>query len=194
MNVPSEIRRGSTALWIETVELELADGTLVGKADEGWVLSLYLRGPGTHTFIAAQHGSTSQHLFNLAPATTATPVVGRYAWFARVEKAGAVHDVENGHLEITPDPEDAEDSGFVVSYARKMRDAIRAALDGTASRIEAGYTISAPGGNGRSINFIPRDELLSFLNYFEQIVANEEAQEAADAGTATGRRIRTRFV
>lgn len=115
--------------------------------------------------------------FSAAPAAWAP---GRYRWFYSVSDEADRHTLEQGTLEVLPDPAAAFDPR---SHARKVLDAIEAYLE--TRNYSAGRTRIAD----RELQTIPIPELLALRDRYR---AEVRAEEVA-AGLRPGPRILTRF-
>lgn len=125
------------------------------------------------TISASADGDT--HSVSVAAATTADYKAGRYRWFARVTNGLSIYTVEDGWIRILPDPTKKVDWR---SHARKMLDAIEAALEGAASKDQLNllnYSLGVVSvSRDRDLLWKARDKYLRELN-------NED-------GTTSGRR------
>lgn len=180
---PEEIIAGETVKWTKS----LTDY----PATEGWTLKYRLRGTTSYDVTATSSGS--DYAVTIAASTTANYAAGDYRMFAWVEKVGERYNLFDLPLTVKPDPI-ASSAYDPRTPAKRVLDAIDATLLGTASREEQGYSINAPGGSGRQINFFNRADLIQFRQYYQRIVDSEEAAENLNRGKATGSKILTRFV
>lgn len=120
------------------------------------------------------------HGFTISAATTAEKEAGRYKWWVRVTDGTTVVTVEEGWLEVKPDPS-ATGTREHRSQARQMLDAIEATLLGRATDGQLAMAI-----NGRSISRISLDELQKFRAQLRQEVRVED-------GLGSGRDIKVRY-
>jgi hypothetical protein len=108
-------------------------------ASAGWTLTYVLTpqaaGGTSITFTATASGD--DYLIEVSAATTAAWTAGAYSWASAVSKAGERFTVDDGSITIRPDPFTAT-SLDNRSHARKMLDAIEAALESraTASQLD----------------------------------------------------------
>jgi hypothetical protein len=172
MTVPSSLTAGDTWEWTR----DLADypaGT--------WTLTYYLTKSGTVLTAAATADGTT-HEVSVAAATTAAYGAGRYRWQARVTNGTDVFTVEEGWVEVLPNP--ATFTGDPRSTSRQLLDAINCFLLGNATTAQQSMTI-----NGRSISRWSLPELTAWRDKLKGEVRAEEAGEAA----GLGRNIKVRF-
>lgn len=102
-------------------------------ASDGWTLTYRLTPQSSGTpieFVATADGD--DYLIQVSSATTASWVAGPYSWASAVSKSGERFTVDDGSITIKPDPFQAS-SLDNRSHARKMLDAIEAALESRAS-------------------------------------------------------------
>ena len=177
---PTQARVGETWTWKKT----LADFPA-----NVWTLSYTLFNSSGVVSITASADGTD-HLVDVAPATTAGYAVGRYDWIAQIDDGTDVHQVGKGAIQVLPDVASAS-SYDGRSHARKMLDAINAILEGRATNSDIDVVQTAVGG--RSIT----NDLEQLLKLKQQYAAAVKAEDDAIAlanGQTTGRFIQTRFV
>ena len=104
------------------------------SAADGWTLTYRLvpQVSGTVISFDATADGTGWRA-EVSSTTTATWTAGTYAWFASVSKAGERATVDSGTVTIKPNPATATTSDN-RTHARKMLDAIEAALEQRATR------------------------------------------------------------
>lgn len=120
--VPESVFAGDLIAW----ERELAD-----YPASAWELTYSLSNAADRIeIVAGESGDT--YTVSIDVATSGAYKAGRYRWFARVsDGAGDERTVEQGWIVILPDPAKQADWR---SHARKMLDAIEAALEGAADK------------------------------------------------------------
>jgi hypothetical protein len=156
--VPSELIAGDT--WAFTREYgDYPAGT--------WTATIYLEFSGAQISQAATASGTT-HSFSIAATTTAAKTAGHYRWWIRVTDGTTSTTVEDGWLDVKPDPA-ATGKRDHRSDARQMLDAINATLLGRATDGQLAMAI-----NGRSISRIPLSELRDFRNELRQEVRTDE--------------------
>lgn len=109
---------------------------------------------------------------NVLPSITLTIVPTTYSVIARVKKVAdnfiKVIPVNNATIEVKPDP--FSGNGLDNrSYNKRMVDALRACIEGTATSNIQEYTI-----NNRQIKYMSRAEQLKNLLFFENRLKEEE--------------------
>lgn len=146
-----------------------------------WTLTYYLRGRTHETsFAAAADGS--DHLVNVAKATTAAIQPGDYELTGLVGDGSARHTVYRQRFVVRPDPAQLGAGYDPRSHARKVLEAIQAVIEGRATKDQEEYSI-----NNRSLKRTPLEELLKLQQYYLNAVANEDAIAAGGIGGPLGR-------
>lgn len=158
--VPEKVIAGDTLAWERDLD-EYPAGT--------WTLTYRLSNAAGNIDITATADGTT-HVVSVTPTATAAYVAGRYRWHARVTDGSAVHTVEDGWIEILPDPADA--SVDYRSHARKMLDAIEAILEGNATKNQLDLVSYSIGGELSLTR--DRDQLLELREKYTLEVAGEE--------------------
>lgn len=131
-----------------------------------WTLTWYLSGP-TAELSKAATADGDEHLLELTPAETAALGVETMGYVAKASYSGDVYTVISGSVEVLPD---LATSGPIDtrSHNQKVLDAIKASIEGRATRDEQEYTIK-----DRSLKRMSLDELLKFKAEYEKLVALE---------------------
>lgn len=172
MTVPTNLTAGDTWEWTR----DLADypaGT--------WTLTYYFAKTGKQ-FSAAATADGTTHSVSVAAATTAAYPAGRYRWTARVTDGTEVFTVDEGWIEVAPNP--ATNKEDPRSLARQTLDALECFLAGNATTAQASMAI-----NGRSIS---RWSLPDLLTWRDRLRAEVRAQEQGSSA-GLGRNINVRF-
>ncbi len=164
--VPDQVIAGDTWRWTRS----LADYPATT-----WTLTYYFEN-ADDTFSAVASPSGSDHAVTIAAATTAGKKAGRYRWFARASSGGILETVEQGWVEVLPDPA-AEGKRDHRSWARRTLDALEATLEGRASQDQLAMTI-----NGRSISRMPISELRQWRAELRTEVQQQEQGDNAGLG------------
>lgn len=184
---PREISKGERLEWTKTI---------AGFPATEWTLVYRFRssvGPGVDVTAAADGNS---HVAVIDAAESAKLSVGRYRWQAWViEIADSTNTFKLGDGVI--DVRQGFAAGNVAilddrSSAKKIVDAIEAAMINTASREQLEYEIETPAGR-RRVKFMSRKEQLDALKYWKGIVARELAAERVRNGGSFGRPVQVRF-
>jgi len=132
--------------------------------------------------------SGSDYRVQEAAGITASWKPGAYTWARWVEKAGPIRQsLGNGQLEVKTDPAAAVQGYDGRSHARKMLDAINAAMEAFSIGVKQ-YTI---GSRSMTKQDIP--ELLTLRDRYRAEVANEDAAAKVAAGLPNPRNVGLRF-
>ena len=132
--------------------------------------------------------SGSDYRVQEAAGITASWKPGAYTWARWVEKAGPIRQsLGNGQLEVKTDPAAAVQGYDGRSHARKMLDAINAAMEAFSIGVKQ-YTI---GSRSMTKQDIP--ELLTLRDRYRAEVANEDAAAKVAAGLPNPRNVGIRF-
>ena len=173
---PARIVAGDTAAWLKS----LGDY----PAGEGWVLTYTMvNSAQRYTFAATALGDDYQ--VSVAATTTAGWVAGAYLWRAQVSLVDDVFTVGEGRITVAAAFTTAADSR---SQARRMLEAVDAALEGRASSSVAEYTIG-----GRSMKNMAVPELMQLRDRLRFDVKREDDADRAAAGLPPTGRIAVRF-
>lgn len=177
---PFSIRAGDTLTWSRS----LAD-----YPASGWTLSYVLINSSAKISITAGSDGNN-HLVSVAPATSANYSAGWYDWTAQVTDGTDVYTVDYGRMEVLPQFSAASTLDN-RTHARKMLEAIEAALEGKATNDQLDLLETSLATRG-----IKRDpeKLLIIRDRYRSEVANEVRADAIRKGLGNGRRIQTRLV
>lgn len=148
-----------------------------------WDATIYFEN-AAGSFSATSADSGADHAFSIAAATTAARAHGRYKWFIRVTNGTSVLTVEEGWIEIQPNPASGSSRDH-RSDARKMLDAMNAFLIGNATTAQKAMSI-----NGRSIERHSLPELTAWRDQLRNEVKTQE--QGGSAGL--GRNIKVRLL
>lgn len=153
------------------------------------MLKYTLRASGLPAINIVSSASGSDHLVNVAPATSVLWTPATYSWQSYVTHSdGRRFTVSTGTMVVRPDFATAATVDG-RSFARRMLAAIEATLEGNASKEES--TLSLP--DGRQVGYVSKTELIKWLSFFQQQVASEEAADNIKKGLGTGSRVLVRF-
>lgn len=132
---------------------------------------------------------------DVAPATTAAYLPGDYTLIGEVTDGTDVYPLPEGprRFVITEDLAQTSTSYDARTWNEKMVDAIKAVLEGRASRVEENYEVGF-GGHTQKLSLLSMEELNSSLRFYEARVDAEKRREAVKQGKSSGRNIVTRFV
>jgi hypothetical protein len=174
---PVTLIAGDTAKWLKSTPDYLASA--------GWVLTYTLINASAKiTFSATASGT--DHLVNVAAATTAAWAAGSYAWRATAFLAGEVFTVSSGT--ITVEPAFGAATLDNRSHARKALANIEAYLENANNLTAARYQIA-----GRELWRISVADQLTLRDRYRAEVAREDAAANAARGLPDKRRVYVRF-
>jgi hypothetical protein len=120
---PTRLRAGDTWQWRRE---DLSDFPATA-----WTLTYWFRNSTDHFDVSAAADGTA-FAVTVAKANTAAKVAGDYDWVAVVESATERHEIGSGHLTLLPNLA-TQAAADLRSFARRMLDAIEAALESRAS-------------------------------------------------------------
>lgn len=158
--VPDTIIAGDSVSWVR----ELSD-----YPAGVWTLTyLFSNSGGSFTAVAVASGLA--HAVTLTAAVTAGYTAGRFRWHARVTDGTSVYTVEDGWLDVKPNP--AGSNVDWRSHARKMLDAIEATLEGNATKGQLDLVSYSIGGEVSLTR--DREQLLKLRQQYTLELAGEE--------------------
>ena len=169
---PGEIVKGDKAAWRRD------DLVSDYPSIDGWALSYRVvwLGGVTVTVALTADGSGWKAL-----ADAATWTVGQADWFLQATHATlGKTTVARGTFTVLPDPAAAGAGYDPRSHARKVLDAVEAAIEGRASKTDMETTLA----DGRSIRRLSHKELLDMRDSY---AAKVRAEERRQAGRGPGR-------
>lgn len=159
------------------------------SAGDGWVLTyVFVHQP---TGVAQSFSSTADgdmFLITVPAATTASWPAGDYSGQGYVTLAGQRFTVWTGRIKVKPNFAGGP-VGDTRTAARMILDNVESVLAKRATQEVLEFTVEGTTLRKASVN-----DLLKLRDRYRVIVSNEEAEERARAGKATGRRILTSFV
>jgi hypothetical protein len=157
-------------------------------AGDGWVLVYRLvpRAAGTAITLTGT-ADGDQHRIQAGISVTALWVPGVYSWVAYATKTGERYTLQQGSVEILPDPSTAATLD-TRSGARKALDAVTAYLADPSNITAAKYQIA-----GRSLDRFPLPELWTHRDRLVVEVQKEEQAARLAAGLPDTRRVFVRF-
>ena len=175
---PASLRAGDFITWTKS----LGDF----PANQGWALTYTLINRTTKLTVTAV-ASGADFLVSIPASTTTGYAVGQYQWMARVSKATEIYTVDQGLLTVLPNLAALTTLDF-RSHARTMLEAIEAAYEGRASRIQLEMEI-----NGRRVRELTPADLILWRNFYKSEVAKEDKAETFARLGINTRRIGVRF-
>lgn len=170
---PSSVTAGDTIRWRKS---------LSDYPATAWTLKYRLiNAAGKIDITAGANGS--DYLIDVPAVTSAAWMAGDYDWQSYVEKGAERYTVSVGRIVIAPNLA-AQPGGYDNrSYARKVLDAIEAALMGRASKSQLETEVA-----GRRIKYIPFSDLLALRDKFRAEVRSEDiAEKLANIGGSSGK-------
>jgi len=181
---PAEIRAGSTLWWSASY------GDFPAST---WTLTYTLRGPAKYTITATASGDT--HHVDVVPATTAAYLPGNYTLLGEFTDGTDVYPLPEGpsRFVITEDLAQSSSAFDARSWNEQIVDAIKAVIEGRASRVEENYEVGF-AGHSQKLSLLSFEELNEALRFYEARVDAEKRREAVAKGKSAGRQIVTRFV
>lgn len=175
--VPDTLIAGDTWEWTRTLS-DYPAGTWTG---------VYYFEKADANFSASATASGTDFAVTVAAATTAAYRSGKYRWRFLVTSGSVRNTVEEGWLEVLPDPAAAGNVDHRTT-ARVMLDNIETYLRDPTNIAAASYSIG-----GRSLSRWSRSELIAERSRLQQEVRSEEAVERTAAGLGNPRRLYARF-
>jgi hypothetical protein len=182
---PDKLSAGTTWTWRRD---DLSDY----PANGGWSLSYAFAMLGAQFVVNGGMvvASGASFLVTVPVATTSPIVPGTYTWGARVADGGGnVYEAGRGRLLVLPSLVAGADPR---THARKVLDAIEAAIEGRASRTDLQYEI-AVNGSLRRLWSIAHADLVKLRQTYRAEVAGEEERDRVAQGRSGRRRVLSRF-
>lgn len=178
-SVPAQVRAGDTVDWT----ISHPDY----PASSGWVMSWRLINAAGKIDITST-ASGNDHAVAVLASSSAGWAAGVYDWVQVATKGAERRTVAVGTVEILPDLA-AQSAGFDTrTTAKKLLDAVEAALLSRASRTDLEYEIA-----GRRLKSMSHGELLAARDKLKREVASEEKAARVAAGLPAGNRVLVRF-
>jgi hypothetical protein len=159
-----------------------------------WVLTYRFRSRvGEFNKQASADGT--DHSVSIAAATTAGYKAGLYEWFARVVNGSESYTVGSGLLTVRPDPAFIGAGHDPRSHARKVFEALEAAIEGRALSASQRDMVSYAIGS-RSQSFDVNDSRAQLIQAYEKykwLVYDEDVRERVAKGLPNPRHVGIRF-
>ena len=175
---PSEFTAGDTVKW--TVSF----GAF--PADDGWTLSYRFRGPEVQDVTATADGAAHAVVISTIDSKKFQP--GDYAWSAFASKGSERFLARAGRMTVLINLETVDETFDPRSHVEKVLEAIKAMIEGKATRDQSSYSIE-----GRSLSRLSWDELLTVKSHYETLLKQEINAERIQQGLQTNNIVRTRF-
>lgn len=179
INEPTEIKAGFT-LKFKVYEEDFL------PAD--WTLKYYLLKEGAQIILTGTDNGDNYHLFDVAPATTATYIEGDYKFRLSAEDGIDKYEIRTGEIKVTPNYISNATGYDVRSPIKKTLDALTKACEGLASKEEMEYTI-----NGKSLKRMSLSELIKCREKYLIWYKQEKDAERVKAGLPNRNKIYFRF-
>lgn len=133
--------------------------------------------------------SGTDHLIEVAAATTAAYTAGTYHWQAYMTDGdGKRYKIREGTLDVLTDFATQSTGYDNRTHAQKTLDALEAVILGKAASDQLSYSIA-----GRSLSRMSPDELITWRDHYRAEVAKEKRAERRKRGSATGKQIKVQF-
>lgn len=178
-NIPATLTAGDTWTWSRS----LAD-----YPAPTWTLAYALRSSGLTPINITAAASGSDHLVTVVAATTAPYTAGTWYWQAYVTAGPERHLIEEGRVIVNPNFATATSALDPRSHVKKVLDACRSMIEGTATREERMIVV-----DGLQMQLRSMEEILALQSKYEQLYARETNAENIARGLGNRRRILTRF-
>lgn len=164
--VPSAVTAGDRWQWRD------AAATAGWPPADGWVLTYRFWRDGAELLVEALV-IDGAYVVDLPPVQTAQVAAGEWAWAAWVSRADDRRTVDDGRITVRPNP--AAATGDVRTHAERVLEAIRAVIEGRATKDQESYSIG-----GRSLSRTPLDDLMRLETRYARRVAAERAMRTGD--------------
>lgn len=171
--IPEIIRAGDTVEWVKTVEEY--------PSTEGWQMVYYLYNLNDYYEITGQGQSDGSFIFKIP--ININP--GKYAWILRVKQGTTVKTIQEGSIEVKPQPGLGVDER---SHIRKVYEALQRVLEGRATRSDLEYWVG-----DKKLKSMTHEEIIKALKLYEYYLINEEKLEKLKKITGNKNLIKTRF-
>ena len=147
-----------------------------------------LLGTGSTTFSITASESGTDYIVEVASATTASRVVGVYAWNMFITRSSDSERIalDSGKFELKDNL--ATSSADQRTHAAKMVDYLEATQESLAQKLTSSYSITDRSNTLRSM-----DEVSAQLNYYKAVYNRESMKDRAKSGRRTGQNILVRF-
>lgn len=174
--VPSTLTAGSRWAWTRS---DITSAYPTSLYTLKFRLSL-LADPYTDYSITAGKVSGA-HVVEVATSVTSGYAAGDYDWFAIIVRDSDSEEVTVDRGSVTIQPDMGAAPGDTRSWVLRVLTAIRATIEGTASKEQSGYSIG-----GRSLTLRTPGELLELEQEFSRRWKQEQAKTNIAAGRMSG--------
>jgi hypothetical protein len=142
-----------------------------------WTVKYFLRG-AKKLDLAMEADGVGGYQLKAAAIDTAKLTAGDYSWVLVVTKDSDRVELARGLVKIKPDIAAADENFDGRSFAKKMLDAVRAVMEGRATRVEKSYQF-----NGKALELQTMSELRAAEKDYAQQVRNEQIASGQIAPT-----------
>lgn len=176
---PKTVVAGDTVQWTRSEPNYLPE--------DGWTLAYVFTSAVEVFSVTATDNGDRTHLATISAATSAAFAPGEYRWQASVSKAAERHTVAWGATEVLADYASSPPAD-TRSTARRLLDAVEAALETRASSDQLSYSVG-----GVSISKMGLAEMMVARSKLRAEVAREKAAERIAQGLGHRGNIRVRL-
>ncbi|HYE70590.1 MAG TPA: hypothetical protein VD932_03605 [Aquabacterium sp.] len=148
-----------------------------------WTATLYLR-TAANSYSAASSGTGPDHQFTVAAATTASYLAGKYRWQLRVSDGTTKKTIDEGWIDLNPDPASAGNRD-PRSWARRTLEDLESFMEGNAASAQLSMQL-----RDRQIT---RHNLKELRDWHDDLRKKVRAEESGEK-QGKGRNIKVRFV
>lgn len=177
--MPSSFRAGDSVSWSVSHPEYLPSA--------GWSLAYTLTHPTLSKISISASGSGDVFGVSLAVATTANYAAGDYYYVASMTNGSTALTFDAGAITIEPNLAAATNYDG-RTFARRMLDAIEAALEGRASSLDLELEIQ-----GRRIRHYTPAELITWHSHFKAAVAREQRADRLRRGLGSNAKVLVRL-
>lgn len=156
-----------------------------------WSLIVHIVGPTTASFsgsLVSDVGGSGWNATASSAVTVNFTTSGSYAVYESVTSAAIRHTLYVTTIDVKDNPETVGKEYDPRSHIRRIRDSIRAVMEGRATKSDEAIAIA-----GRSLSRTPLADLVKMLNLYNRLVDEEDQAERISKGLPSGRSIVTRF-
>ena len=158
----------------DSLVMRLPAAAIDYPSSDGWTVALALSPIAGGTAITVNAvAEVDAWVVTLTTAAAAALAIGRFGWAIRAAKTGLRETIMTGELLVSADPALANTDRR--SHARRVLDAVEAAIEGRASSADLEYVFE----DGRSVKMMGHDELVKLRSAYRREVAREERTSGA---------------
>lgn len=176
-NIPSEITAGESVSW------KWSDSDF--PASDSWVLTYTLVNASGQIQITAS-ADDDDHLVEIGSSTSGSYAAGEYEWQAHISNGTERYQVAVGTITIKPDFAEQSSGYDSRSHAKKVIDAIEAAIEGRASKTQMTQMVGSV-----QVQHMPLADQVKMLGVYR---AKYRKELVAEGKAKPNRTIKARFV